>query len=169
MAFVISIDGPKGSGKTTIASLLKQRLPNMIMFSLDEFRRSIPGAIPTEEYNKIAFDLLLLRVMEQVNQQKDVIIDSGLTEERAIALKEAIRDSFGNWRAYALTAPHDVLLARLKRRDQDNKRRTNEERFERSYERQQQKSFEGITMIDTTVLTPEEITERIVKDLAETK
>lgn len=165
MASIISIDGPKGSGKTTIATLLKQRLPGIVSFSLDEIRRSIPEAIPTEEYNTIAFSILLQHVMEQVNQQKDVLIDSGLTEERSLALKEAIRDSWGKWHGYALTAPHDVLLARLKQRDQANKRRTNEERFERSYDRQQQKSFDGVTIIDTTTRSPEEIADQIVKDV----
>lgn len=166
MSKVISIDGPKGSGKTTIVGLLKQKFPSLVLLSLDEIRRSIPDAIPTEEFNKLAFVTLIRRVVEQADQQKDVIIDSGLTEERVALLKDAIRDTFGVWHAYALTAPHDVLLTRLKKRDQANKRRTNEERFERSYERQQQKSFEGVTVIDTTALTAEEIAEQIAKDLS---
>lgn len=165
MSNVISIDGPKGSGKTTVANLLKKKLPNAVVLSLDEIRRAIPDAIPTEEFNAPAFKTLLQRVIEAVDSQKDVIIDSDLTDERAQALKEAIRDAFGTWRPYALTASREVLLKRVKQRDQELKRHTNHERFERAYERQQQKSFAGMTVLDTETISAEEIADAIVKGL----
>lgn len=165
MPFVISIDGPKGAGKTTVAALVHERLPKTVVLSLDEIRRAIPEAIPTEEFNALAFKTLLQRVVECVDQQKDVIVDSGLTEERSETLKEAIKDACGVWLPYALTASYDVLLKRVRQRDQLNKRHTNKERFERSFDRQQEKNFEGITVFETTELSPEAIADRIVEDM----
>lgn len=165
MPFVVSIDGPKGAGKTTVAALVRARVPKAVVLSLDEIRRAIPDAIPTEEFNALAFKTLLQRVVEYVDQQKDVVVDSGLTEERSETLKEAIRDACGFWLPYALTASYDVLLKRVRQRDQLQKRHTNKERFERSFDRQQEKGFEGVTVFDTTELSPEEVADRIVEDM----
>ncbi len=160
--FVIVLDGPKGAGKTTLANLLKEKLENMEILSLDVIRRSLPGAKATTEFNRIAFAMLLEKLPKLLEEKRNVIIDMGLSEERFAALKQLAMEYGASIRAYSLIAPRELLLERVTARDKREGKTTNEERFQEIYAAQQAKSFGNFMVFDTSALSPEEIANTIV-------
>lgn len=159
--FVIVLDGPKGAGKTTLASLLKEKLENVEILSLDVIRRSLPQAKATTEFNHIAFALLLERLPKLLEEKKNVVIDMGLSEERFNALKRLAQEYNTSVKAYSLIAPRETLLERVEARDKREGKTTNEERFQEVYEAQQAKSFHEFIILDTSKLVPEEMVHMI--------
>lgn len=163
--FLLLLDGPKGTGKSTIASLLTAALGSVVVLSLDVIRRDLPGAQATTEWNKIAFQIILDQATEALSYKKNVIIDCGLTEERFETLKKLSQNSGVSLRAYAFIAPYDVLLHRVKERDKKNGKITDESRFRDTYNIVQSKTFGALTILNTHDKSPQEIANIIISEL----
>lgn len=163
--FVIVLDGPKGSGKTTLCDLLKKKLSNTHFFSLDEIRRAIPNARATDEYNQMAFDILLQELTQCIKNGNNIVIDCGLTEQKLLALEKTVRGLNVDLYKYALVAPLDILLERVKERDRKSGKETDEKRFQEVYQILQSKDFSGYVILDTESLSPDEIVNKILFSL----
>ena len=71
---IILLDGSKGAGKSTTASLLREKVSDNIFLSLDDIRHSIPNAMATAEYNQLAYDKLLLQAESSIKEGKNIIM-----------------------------------------------------------------------------------------------
>ncbi len=164
---LILFDGPKGAGKTTIRKLLTVRLPSVVFLNLDRIRvqiqrpnESIPDA------NARATEVLSKEIAVALDAGQTVFVDSGLTENRLRTLEAIGRERSIPILKYQLIAPVEILLDRVRTRDAEKGKPTNEARFKETYTLQQAKSTDGFTVFDTSILSAEEVAESIAKDIA---
>jgi predicted kinase len=162
---IIILDGPKGSGKTTIRKLLENHLPNTEFLSLDKARLSIENSKPTDDFNAQAFDILYVQIRNYLLQKKSVVLDSGVKSERMAVLQTIAKETHAAVYAYSLTAPFEILASRVRERDTLKGKVTDEERLRYTYDVQQAKSFEDYKVFDTSVCTSDEVVVSILKDI----
>ena len=109
--------------------------------------------------------IILKKIADAIAKGKGVVLDCGLVQDkhdRAVALAERLAVPLYK---YALIAPRDILLSRVRERDVSKGKATDEERFEYTYGVQQAKDFEGYEVFDTSKISPEEIGNIIVKNI----
>lgn len=159
---IILLDGPKGSGKTTVGKLLEKKIANADYLSLDEIRRAIPNAKATAQFNQIAFDQLLEKLNSTVSEGKVVIVDCGLTRVKLNTLEEAVAKLSVQLYKYSLNTSPEILFDRVTKRDLIEGKRTDKERFDYVYKLQQSKEFTDYTFIDTHRLSSDEIVSDII-------
>lgn len=85
---LILLDGAKGAGKSTISNLLKDNLNNTAFIGLDLIRHLITKSKATDDFNKIAFDIIFLMVNSFLSNGISVVVDSGINKERLNKLRE---------------------------------------------------------------------------------
>lgn len=163
--FLILLDGPKGSGKTTIRKLLQLQLQNTEFLSLDAARLSIPGSRATNEFNAQAFEILFTQIRACLKQKKNVVLDSGLNDERFTILQNIAHEESAAVLAFSLIAPFETLAERVRERDALKGKQHDPERLRYTYTAQQSKDFSPFKIFDTTVLSKEEIVAEIMKEI----
>jgi len=162
--YIILLDGPKGSGKTSVARLLKEKLPQVDFLSLDEERRKIPNARATTEFNRQAFDIILSKIESAFDSGRGIVLDSGLSRVRVEAIEAIAQKCAASIFKYALIAPRDVLLSRVRARDEKKSKATDEERFMYTYTQQQSKDFHDFTVFDTSNTLSVDIAAKILNE-----
>lgn len=159
---IILLDGPKGSGKTTVGKLLEKKIANADYLSLDEIRRAIPDAKATTHFNQMAFDKLLEKLNQAINEGNIAIIDCGLTMEKLDTLEKTVTTLGVGLYKYSLNTSPETLFDRVAKRDLREGKRTDKERFDYVYQLQQAKEFRDYTTIDTELSSPNEIVSEII-------
>lgn len=163
MTFLLLIDGPKGSGKTTLCELLKKRLENTEFFSLDTERRMLVERTDSrDEDNRRAFGLLVEKIDTTFAKNENAVIDSGLSEERLKILEQIAKNHNVKIHKFALIGPKEILRSRVIERDHAQGKIFDEERFDYTHNAQQSKSFAGFDVIDSSKVSPEEIADRVI-------
>ena len=164
--FLILIDGPKGSGKSTLSNLLKNRLQDTEYFSLDTERGLLKRTGSIENDNKAAFQNMVEKSKAAFALDKRVVIDSGLSAERIAILENLSRDCNVQFHKFSLIAPYDILHSRVRERDENRGKDFDKNRFDYTLQAQQSKSFDGFTIIDSDKLSPQEILEVVLKHIS---
>lgn len=162
MSFLILIDGQKGSGKSTLSELLKQKLSNTEFFSLDVERKQLTRTDSIDNDNKRAFKLITEKLKDMFEQDRNAVLDMGISEVRLKVLETISSQHLVQLYKFSLTAPYDILHSRVKDRDKSRGKDFNKNRFDYTINVQQSKSFTGFTILDSDKLSPEEICERVV-------
>jgi len=159
--YLVIIDGPKGSGKSTLWELLKEHLSNTEFFSLDNMRQLVEKTDSKDNDNEKVFWLLTEKLKDVFRQKKNAVIDSGLSERRVIVLEEISKEYAIQLHKFAFIAPYDVLHSRVKERDKNKGKIFDKHRFDYTLNVQQSKSFENFFIIDSSKLSPQEIFEMV--------
>ncbi len=155
--YLILLDGPKGSGKSTLSELLKNNLSNTEFFSLDNERKLLERTDSIDSDNKRAFEIITEKLKGVFEQNKNAVIDSGISEERLKRL-EMISNEYGvQFHKFSLIAPYDVLHSRVKERDESRGKDFDKNRFDFTFKAQQSKSFDDFCIIDSSKLSPQEM------------
>ena len=162
--YIILLDGSKGAGKSTTASLLREKISDNILLSLDEIRRSIPNAIATAEYNQLAYDKLLQQAESSIKEGKNIIIDCGLTEQKLQVLEEMVERMQVPLHKYFLEAPYDVLIQRVKECNIVENKTTDNNRIKYVHKVVNAKIFTNYTILDTNTLSTQDIVEKIIEN-----
>jgi|SRR3989344_167302 len=163
--YLILLDGPKGSGKSTLSELLKQNLSNTEFFSLDGERKLLERTDSIDNDNKRAFQVITEKLKDVFAQNKNAVIDSGISEER-LKILEMISNEYGvQFHKFSLTAPYEALHSRVKERDESKGKNFDKNRFDYTFKAQQSKSFEDFYIIDSSRLSPQEMFEVVYSKL----
>ncbi|MCX6788005.1 MAG: AAA family ATPase [Candidatus Kaiserbacteria bacterium] len=164
--FLILIDGPKGSGKSTLSNLLRNRLQDIEFFSLDTERGLLKRTSSIENDNKAAFHNMVEKSKAAFALDKHVVIDSGLSVERIATLEKVSRDYGVHVHKFSLIAPYTVLHSRVRERDEIKGKDFDKNRFDYTLQAQQSKSFDDFCVIDSDKLSPQEILEVVLKHIS---
>lgn len=156
---LILIDGPKGSGKSTLSELLKKNLSNTEFFSLDNERKLLERTDSIDNDNKRAFEIIIEKLKGVFEQNKNAVIDSGISEERLKTLEMISNEYSVQFHKFSLIAPYDVLHLRVKERDKSKGKDFDKNRFDFTFKAQQSKSFDDFCIIDSGKLSPQEMFE----------
>ena len=164
--FLILIDGPKGSGKSTLSELLKNNLSNTEFFSLDNERKLIEKTDSRDNDNKKAFHIITEKLEKNFEQNKSAVVDCGLSSNERVNVLDTISKKYNvEVYKYSLIAHYDVLHSRVKERDKSRGKNFDKERFDYTFNAQQSKSFDGFSIIDSSKLSPQEIFEIVYSKL----
>ena len=162
--FMLLLDGAKGAGKTTISEILEKQMKGAVFLSLDKERRALSDQQKTRtELNKEAFQNIVTKSKESLRESKSVIIDCGLTEERVAELSELAAEEEIKIHKFHLRASYEVLLERVRARDNTKGKETDEARFQKIFGKVQSKEFCDFHIIETEKLKPEEVVDKIVE------
>lgn len=163
---LIILDGARGAGKSTVSSLLKEKMDNTIFVGLDMIRNLITKSKATDDFNAIAFDAIFAITDSFLSNGVNVVIDSGITKERDKKFKDIAQIHKADIFMYYLSAPKETLWDRIQKRGQERGKMPNRERFDYTHGMQQSKDFSDFTEIDTTKNNPDKIAEKIYKEVS---
>lgn len=160
---IILLDGPKGAGKTTVSHILVRRMHKTNALSLDEERRALSHQEKTRtELNNKAFEVLLEKAKRYVGADENVVIDCGLIEERMNHFENLAKQSGATLHRFFLNASYEILLDRVRGRDREKGKQTNEARFKEVFEIIHSKDLAGFQIIETEKMSPEAIADTIL-------
>lgn len=111
--FLILIDGPMGSGKTTTSKLLSKKLPDSARIALPDIKRLIPNYNENEKTLGIIREVIKVMIDKYLELGVSVIVEQITKANGAEALKNVAEKYNANFYAYRLTAPEDVRLKRV--------------------------------------------------------
>ncbi len=167
----ITISGPPGSGTTTVAKLLAERLGFKLISAGELFRRlAAERGMTLEEFSRYAesnpdIDFYIDKLQrEMANREDDVVVEGRLSGWM-------VKDAFKVW----IYASPEVRYRRIaKREGKDLSRVKNETKRREELEKRRYKKFYSIDLDDISVyhlainsdhFRPEEIVEIILKAL----
>jgi len=139
---------------------------NSIYLSIDEIRRTFPPNPNKDirEKNKEAFEIILTKTKEGLLNKKNVIIDCGVSEERAKRFEKISKDMEISLYKFFLKAKYETQLSRVEERDKARGREsTNVERFDEIYHYFNKKGLTDYIVLDTDKLDTHQIAEVILK------
>lgn len=164
---LILLDGSKGAGKTSVSNILVQCLEKTVSLSIDTERHALLNQEKNiTELNKEAFEVIFEKIDSQLGKGLSVVVDCGLTEERVSRLESLARSKNVKTYKFFLDAPYEVLLERVRLRDESRGRQTDEKRFEEVFKIIHSKDLSEFLVIRTDILTLEEIAAKIISTLS---
>jgi predicted kinase len=167
---IIIIDGPMGSGKTTIGKLLHKELKRTAILSLDGIKWFISDFERGERDNSISAAVLMQMCREYVKQGISILLPQGFWKEEY--LKPYInlaKDNNIAFFVYQLEAPKDILLDRINKRPKAELATSPvpQERVMKNLQTWEDNRYQIGKVFNTTELNPEQIVQIILKDLSE--
>lgn len=165
--FLIIIDGPMGSGKTTIGRLLHKELPRTAILSTDAIKFFISDFERGERDNAIAVSVLIQMCKEYVKQGINILLPQGFWKKEYMDpyiafAKEHNLEIF----IYQLEAPREVLLSRIAVRPTPAGRTpVPQDRVLRNLQTWEDNKFQVGKVFNTEQLTPEDIVKLMLEDL----
>ena len=166
--FLMIIDGPMGSGKTTIGKLLAKELPRTAMLSTDAIKFFISDFERGERDNAISAAVLREMCKEYIKQGLNVLLPQGFWKKEYLEpyinlAKENNLKLF----VYQLEGSTDFLLERIKNRPKPEAAKTPvpEERILKNLKTWEDNRYQLGKVFNVNELSSEEIAKLILKDL----
>ena len=164
--FLIIIDGPMGSGKTTVAALLHKKLKRTAHLGLDRIKWFISDFKRVPADNEIVRDVVAAMAREYLKHGINVIIEQGMRKDAIDALKRTAKKVGADCFVYQLDAPKQLLLERIHQRPRlKGKPRISNARIERNYRAHLQYKYPDAIVLDAEKSTAEQIVRRILKEI----
>lgn len=116
---LILIDGPMGSGKTTVSQLLQKRMEGLVaLLSLDRFKRLVSNHKPDSKIHlSLASDVGAAMTNQYLKQKVDVIVEKAFTRDEFVKdFLKKIRVKCKRY-VYQLEAPLNLRKSRVKERE----------------------------------------------------
>ena len=166
--FLIIIDGPIGSGKTTVSELLHKKLRKTALISLDKIKRLVSDYKPMHKYHQLASEVGKAMVKEYLKNGWNVIIEKAFTREKFIKKYLNFNKNKGiRVFVYQIMIPFDIAIKRVRQREkfrnQISKLSTN--RIKRNYRHYDSYGYKKAKIFDSLKLKPEKIAAEILKEV----
>ena len=114
--FLIFIDGPMGSGKTTITKLLNEELPDTARIAFPDIKRLIPNYKENEKTIPIIKQVMKVMIDKYLEHGVSVVVEQVTRQEGIELLKEIAEKHNAAFFAYRMNAPRDVRWERVQER-----------------------------------------------------
>lgn len=111
--FLIMIDGPMGSGKTSTTKLLNQMLPDTARIALPDIKRLVPNYRETPETLSVVREVMKVMADKYIECGVSVIVECISKTEGFEAFKAIAEKRDATFFAYRLSAPNDVRWNRV--------------------------------------------------------
>lgn len=168
--FMIIIDGPMGSGKTTIGELIHQKLKRTALLSTDRIKWFISDFKRGPEDNALTAKVMMKMCEEYTKQGINLLIPQGFwkreyIEPYLILAKENNLELF----FYQLEANTDDLLGRIDKRGKAVLAKTPvpKSRIKNNIKTWAENRYELGKVFDTSKLTAMQVANKIVKEVKE--
>ncbi|MDE1940583.1 MAG: AAA family ATPase [Patescibacteria group bacterium] len=169
--FLILVDGPMGSGKTTTTKLLNQMLPDTARVALPDIKRLVPNYKENEKTLMVIREVMKAMIDKYLEFGVSVIVEQITKVDGVQALREIATKRDANFYAYRLTAPKDDRLKRVHERTRvmmavaelpQSKIDELSGYFEPNHQFYLDNPINTIESIDTQNLSPEKVAEIII-------
>lgn len=168
--FLILIDGPMGSGKTTITQILHSKLKRTAYIGLDRVKRFISDFKKNPIDNEISRNVVLAMTSEYLKQGINVIIEQGMREDYIKLLKKIAIKNKAEFYIYQLDVPKELLQQRVFERTRlANRPQIPKSRIDRNYKIHLSSKYKHTKVFDSEKLTPEVIAKDILKEVKQNK
>lgn len=111
--FLILIDGPMGSGKTTVTKLLNQKLPDTARIALPDIKRLIPNYTENQNTSMITREVMKAMIDKYLEYGVSVIVEQIMKAEGVEVLKSVAEKHGAKFYVYRLTASKEDRLKRV--------------------------------------------------------
>ena len=111
--FIILVDGPMGSGKTSTTKLLSQKLPNAARVARADIKRLIPNYSENGEFLSLTRDVMHAMIDKYLEYGVGVIVELMTNTEGAEDLLRMAHKYGATYNVFRLMAPADLRLARV--------------------------------------------------------
>ncbi len=114
--FLIFVDGPMGSGKTTTTKLLNTELPDTARVAFPDIKRLIPNYGENAKTISVIKDVMSVMIDKYLEHGVSVIVEQ-ITKQEGITKLKLIAEKHGaDFFAYRMSAPKDIRWERVKER-----------------------------------------------------
>ena len=166
---LIIIDGPMGSGKTTIGKLLHEKLKRTAILSTDSIKFFISDFERGERDNAISAAVLMQMCKEYIKQGIDVLLPQGFWKKEYLEpYLKLVEENRLKLFMYQLEGPRDLLLERIENRPKPELAKTTvpEERILKNLKTWEENRYELGKVFNISEFSSEQIAELILKDLS---
>lgn len=173
--FLILIDGPMGSGKTTTSKLLNEKMPNTARVALPDIKRLIPNYGESKETLHVIREVMKVMVDKYLEHGVSVVLEQISKADSVAILTEVANRHEADFYPYRLTAPKELRWERVQERTRgmmevdvlpEEKIKTLEGFFEPNHQFYLDNPIEQAETIDTSDKTPEEVADLILDKIA---
>jgi predicted kinase len=164
--FLLVIDGPMGSGKTTVSKLLHAKLKRTAHLGLDRIKWFISDFKRIPADNEIVRNVVLVMAKEYLRQGVSVIIEQGMRKKQISILRRVTKQYGARFFIYQLDAPKKLLFRRIKQRPKKpGKPRVSNARIERNYKSHMRYKYAGAVVLDAEKMSARQIANLIRRGL----
>ena len=172
--FLIVIDGPMGSGKTTTTKILNQKLPDTARIALPDIKRLIPNYKESPGELSVVREVMKTMCDTYLKLGISVIVECVSKAEGMRMFETVARAHGANFYSYRLTAPKDVRWERVLERTlimmdtnmiPEFKVVELQSYFEPNHKFYLENIIDFSTIIETDISSSEEVAEMIYKKL----
>jgi predicted kinase len=117
--FLIFVDGPMGSGKTTTTKLLNTQLPDTARIAFPDIKRLIPNYRENEKTIPVIKDVMKVMIDKYLEHGVSVVVEQITKQEGIEALHTIAEKQHARFYAYRMSAPKDVRWERVKERTRE--------------------------------------------------
>ena len=164
---LIIIDGPIGSGKSTVANLLHEKMKRTAIIRLDRIKHLLSDYNDSSEILQLAADVGEAMTKEYIKNNINVIVEKAFTREEF--LKSFIKKIEKNSKVYIyqLHAPINLRKERVKNRSipKDAKKRPTEDKIRRNTKHFQKFRYKNAIEFDSSKLTAKQIANKMLRDI----
>lgn len=114
--FILLIDGPMGSGKTTVANLIHAKINNTAWIGLDKIKWLVSGFRRSKKQNEMTRNVVEAMAAEYAKQGVNIIVEQGFRLEHVAFFRKLAKKNHAAFHLFELAAPKEVLLHRVKER-----------------------------------------------------
>ncbi len=173
--FLIFIDGPMGSGKTTTTKLLNQKLPDTARVAMPDIKRLVPNYKENPNTLVVLKDVMGAMIDKYLEHGVSVVVELVTKADGIEMLRQLTEKHKAKFYGYRLTATRDTRLARVHERTKaimeitelpESKIDELSGYFEPNDQFYIDNPVDGIESIDTENLNSEQVAEMIVNKLS---
>lgn len=160
--YFIYLRGQPATGKITVARLLERELCWKV-FWFHELKNTVYDIVKEHRIPRLMDELTSPIIRYILDKGENLIYVRPSPDKETIETVEHIIAEYPNYQSYVfrLTASYDTLVARANGRD-DPYRISNQKDFDDYINSRNETDVTGEYAIDTTDLTPEQVTEQII-------
>ena len=164
---IIIIDGPIGSGKSTVANLLHKKMKKTIIIRLDRIKHLFSDYEGSPENQQLSADIGKAMVKECVRKNINVIVEKAFTREEFIKSFIKGLEKKSKIYIYQLYAPIDIREKRVKNRPipNDAKKRPTIQKIKKNTKNFENFRYKNAIEFDSSKLTAKQVTNKILKDI----
>ncbi len=172
--FLILVDGPMGSGKTTTSKLLNQKLPDIARVAMPDIKRLVPNYRENEKTLFVVKDVMKSMIDTYLTHGVSVVVEQVSNKENIEDLEKIAKKHGAHFHAYRLTAPKEKRLKRVHERTKEmlgggellqSKIDELTGYFEPNHQFYIDNPFDRAEIINTEGLSPEQVAEIIISKL----
>ena len=153
-----------GAGKSMLASQLSKQIPRCAVIGMDKVKRFISDFERGERDNLIAREIIFEMTKKYFEHNISVILDQSFKSDHELKLYEKLarKYSLPLYKVQLLTTPK-LAFERVIYRQKDWSNKMPEDRIKRNISLFKDRKENGFTIIDTSMVSSDEVTNKILK------